>query len=45
MMIAADNLNVLHPRISEALRTLDPGPLGSFIRDCIITEGPVFSKR
>ncbi len=34
MMIAADNLNVLNPRISEALRTLDPGPLQETARLC-----------
>jgi 5-methyltetrahydrofolate corrinoid/iron sulfur protein methyltransferase len=32
MMIAADNLNVLHPRISEALKTLDPDPLQEMAR-------------
>jgi 5-methyltetrahydrofolate corrinoid/iron sulfur protein methyltransferase len=33
-MIAADNLNVLHPRISEALRTLDPEPIQKMARLC-----------
>jgi 5-methyltetrahydrofolate corrinoid/iron sulfur protein methyltransferase len=34
MMVAADNLNVLHPRISEALRTLDPDPIQEMARLC-----------
>jgi hypothetical protein len=34
MRIAADNLNVLHPRISEALRMLDPEPLQEMARLC-----------
>jgi 5-methyltetrahydrofolate corrinoid/iron sulfur protein methyltransferase len=34
MMIAADNLNVLHPKISEALKTLDPGPIQEMARLC-----------
>jgi 5-methyltetrahydrofolate corrinoid/iron sulfur protein methyltransferase len=34
LIIAADNLNVLHPRISEALRTLDPVPLQEMARLC-----------
>ena len=34
MMTAADNLNVLHPGISEALKTLDPAPLQEMARLC-----------
>jgi hypothetical protein len=34
LIIAADNLNVLHPRISEALRALDPGPLQETAQLC-----------
>jgi hypothetical protein len=41
MIIAADNLNVLHPKISEALRTLNPGPLQETARLCDAGRGGV----
>jgi 5-methyltetrahydrofolate corrinoid/iron sulfur protein methyltransferase len=34
MIVAADNLNVLHPRLAEALRTYDPGPVQEMARFC-----------
>jgi 5-methyltetrahydrofolate corrinoid/iron sulfur protein methyltransferase len=34
VQVAADNLNVLHPGISEALRTYDPGPIQEMARLC-----------
>lgn len=34
MKLAADNLNALNPRLAQALRDLDPGPIEELVRRC-----------